>query len=131
MNDQESVAGRPGALLRRRIVGFAQKGGSGIGVISRRPEAVVMFTLPPSATFQPIYIIRGNRTLDHCAKTWRLGFPVPATSRSGRLSRTLSAARTPPCGRLMMVSDRVFTCDVIVDDRPCVLCVVAASGRAL
>ena len=59
----------------------------------------------------------------HCARTWCL---VP-----GRLSRTLSAARTPPCGRLMMVSDRVFTCDVIVDDRPCVLCVVAASGRAL
>ena len=63
---QESEAGRPGALLRRRIIGFAQKGGPGIGVISRVPGAVVMFTLPPTATFQPIYIIRGDRTLDKC-----------------------------------------------------------------
>ena len=44
---QESVAGRPGALLRRRIVGFAQKGGPGIGVISRVPGAVVMFSYGP------------------------------------------------------------------------------------
>ena len=44
---QESEAGRPGALLRRRIVGFAQKGGPGIGVISRVPGAVVMFSYGP------------------------------------------------------------------------------------
>ena len=63
---KKCAAGRQGACCRRRIIGFAQKGGPGIGVISRVPGAVVMFTLPPTATFQPIYIIRGDRTLDKC-----------------------------------------------------------------
>ena len=40
-------------------------------------------------------------------------------------------ARTPPCSRLMMESDRVFTRDVIVDDRTRVERAVADSGRAL
>ena len=47
------------------------------------------------------------------------------------LSRTLSAARAPPCGGLMTEPDRVFACDVIVDDSSRVLCPAAARDRAI
>ena len=57
-------------------------------------------------------------------------------ARNGRqnpyhLSRTLSAARAPPCGGLMTESGRVFACDVIVDDSSRVLCPAAARDRAI
>ena len=44
---KKCAAGRQGACCRRRIIGFAQKGGPGIGVISRVPGAVVMFSYGP------------------------------------------------------------------------------------
>ena len=55
----------------------------------------------------------------------------PADQCAYHLSRTLSAARAPPCGGLMTESGRVFACDVIVDDSSRVLCPAAARDRAI
>ena len=84
-----------------------------------RAQVPTLFVPVAFRSVPDLYALR----VKHCARNGR--------QNPYHLSRTLSAARAPPCGGLMTEPDRVFACDVIVDDSSRVLCPAAARDRAI